>query len=527
MPWAWPMRCTWAMKSAACMPVYPPNWLTWLLVASTSSGRCLDWANNKDARSTWGWAEHTDGVQDTPALRLRRLISRRYCMAAFLSLRVESRRATMTTARTPPLSPHCAPARHGQAWVAWWPGRPGPQAQTTGADDWACGAERHRTPCHRGPWATAQRAAIPGATAKVTEVTCRTIVAVRADTRPLNWRSSFCGMYGPLATLLCADESSISEAAVGRFSGLRHKPKGVGCMKGTARFPTASFGILCAARRPPEMATTQWTWWEIDRSTHFQESPKHVHRRKNVVPARLVAHPAPRQCGRTVQPLAGSADYLRHPVVGRSHHRTGSGHRRLYPGPAGPWRAQGTAGAGRSRPCFCQVAGATVSGSPGSAYGRGASGTDRRLFRPKKGEHHRQWHSAVVHADREDDRDPARSIPASSACGWRPLPVHLPAALSGAGGTAGMHGAECGAHRFRRSQPSTGIRVPVAAQLRAMDMWGSRMARCASHAARLFALRLRLRERFGNRIRPTAQSAPHPPGRRAGCARAAGCPGLR
>src|SRR6218665_2527836 len=176
MPWAWPMRCTWAMKSAACMPVYPPNWLTWLLVASTSSGRCLDWANNKDARSTWGWAEHTDGVQATPALRLRRLISRRYCMAAFLSLRVESRRATMTTARTPPLSPHCAPARHGQAWVAWWPGRPGPQAQTTGADDWVCGAERHRTPCHRGPWATAQCAATRRTTAKATYATCRTII---------------------------------------------------------------------------------------------------------------------------------------------------------------------------------------------------------------------------------------------------------------------------------------------------------------------------------------------------------------
>src|SRR6218665_4026321 len=138
MPWAWPMRCTWAMKSAACMPVEPPNWLTWLLVASTSSGRCLDWANNKDARSTWGWAEHTDGVQATPALRLRRLISRRYCMAAFLSLRVESCRATMTTARTPPLSPHCAPARRGTGRLGE-PGdqeRPGPQAQTTGADNW-------------------------------------------------------------------------------------------------------------------------------------------------------------------------------------------------------------------------------------------------------------------------------------------------------------------------------------------------------------------------------------------------------
>src|SRR6218665_3517 len=128
MPWDWPMRCPWAMKSAPCMPVYPPNWLTWLLVASTSSGRCLDWANNKDARSTWGWAEHTDGVQATPALRLRWLISRRYCMAAFLSLRVESRRATMTMARTPPLSPHGA-ARAGLGSLV------ARKTRATGADD--------------------------------------------------------------------------------------------------------------------------------------------------------------------------------------------------------------------------------------------------------------------------------------------------------------------------------------------------------------------------------------------------------
>src|SRR6218665_4147298 len=143
MPWDWPMRCPWAMKSAPCMPVYPPNWLTWLLVASTSSGRCLDWANNKDARSTWGWAEHTDGLQATPALRLRRLISRRYCMAALLSLRVESRRATMTTARTPPLSPHCAPGRLG----TWWPGKAGPQAQTTGYAEQSA-TEHHAIEAH-------------------------------------------------------------------------------------------------------------------------------------------------------------------------------------------------------------------------------------------------------------------------------------------------------------------------------------------------------------------------------------------
>ena len=54
-------------KSFGVMPVYPPSWLTWLHVASISSGSCVGSVARIDASSTMGCAEQTEGMPDGPA----------------------------------------------------------------------------------------------------------------------------------------------------------------------------------------------------------------------------------------------------------------------------------------------------------------------------------------------------------------------------------------------------------------------------------------------------------------------------